>query len=65
VAGYNVYRALSGTTAYQQLNSYADTQVAFEDSTVQAGLTYDYMVESVDASGVESVPSNIAVVAIP
>jgi hypothetical protein len=65
VAGYNVYRALSGTTAYQQLNSSADTQVAFVDSTVQAGLTYDYMIESVDASGVKSVASNIAAVTIP
>jgi hypothetical protein len=32
---------------------------------VQAGQNYDYIVESVDASGVTSVPSNMADVVVP
>jgi len=35
------------------------------DSSVQDGQTYDYIVESVDAAGVTSAPSNTAVVPIP
>jgi Abnormal spindle-like microcephaly-assoc'd, ASPM-SPD-2-Hydin len=65
VAGYNVYRTPSGGTSYQQLNAAAVTQTAFVDASVQNGLTYDYIVESVDASGVTSTPSNMAVVVIP
>ena len=65
VAGYNVYRAPSGTTTYQQLNTAAVTQTTYVDSGVQDGQTYDYIVESVDASGVTSSPSNMAAVPIP
>ena len=57
VVGYYVYRSSGGSSAYQQLNSSVDTQTTYVDSTVQAGLTYDYVVESVDAAGVESNPS--------
>jgi hypothetical protein len=58
IAGYNVYRALSGTTSFQRLNGTIDTLTTFTDSSVQAGATYNYYVASVDAQGVESVPSN-------
>jgi hypothetical protein len=60
VAGYNVYRSPSGASSYQQLNSSVVTQTTYADTTVQAGQNYDYIVESVDASGVTSVPSNTA-----
>ena len=65
VAGYNVYRAPSGSTSYAQVNSSVVTQTAFADTTVQNGQTYNYMVESVDANGIESVPSNTANIAVP
>jgi hypothetical protein len=65
VAGYNVYRAPSGSSSYQLLNSSVDTETTYVDSTVQGGLTYEYMVESVDASGVESTASNTFNVTIP
>ncbi|MGA9672765.1 MAG: Ig-like domain repeat protein [Terracidiphilus sp.] len=65
VAGYDIYRAPSGGTIYQQVNSSVVTTTAFVDSTVQGGATYDYYVESVDASGVESVPSSTFAVTIP
>jgi Abnormal spindle-like microcephaly-assoc'd, ASPM-SPD-2-Hydin len=65
VAGYNVYRALSGGTSYQQVNTSAITQTTYVDTTVQAGQTYDYIVESVDAAGNISSPSNMASVPTP
>jgi hypothetical protein len=64
VESYNIYRAPSGTNSYQQLNSSAVTQTTYLDSTVQSGSSYDYLVESVDASGVESEPSNMATITV-
>ena len=65
VAGYNIYRSTGSSSTYQLLNSTVDSLLTFVDSTVQNGLVYVYMVESVDASGVESVPSNTFSVSIP
>jgi len=65
VAGYNVYRAPSSGTSYQQLNSSVVTQTSYVDLTVACGQTYDYIVESVDASGITSAPSNMATVNTP
>jgi hypothetical protein len=65
VAGYNVYRSPSGAASYQQLNAAAVTQTSYDDTTVLNGQNYDYIVESVDSSGVTSVPSNVATVAVP
>jgi fibronectin type 3 domain-containing protein len=41
------------------------TTTAYTDTTVESGQTYDYIVESVDASGVTSVASNMAALTIP
>jgi fibronectin type 3 domain-containing protein len=72
VAGYNIYRSLDGGNSYQLLNSLAaakaacNVQVAYSDANnLLSGQTYDYVVESVDASGVTSAPSNMASVSIP
>jgi len=65
VTGYNVFRSPTGAGNYQQLNSSVVTQTTYADTTVQIGQSYDYIVESVDASGIESVPSNMASVTIP
>jgi fibronectin type 3 domain-containing protein len=65
VAGYNVYRSPSGGTSYQQINTSVLTQTTYVDSTVEPGETYDYIVESVDASGNLSGPSNMASVTTP
>jgi hypothetical protein len=64
VAGYNVYRSPSGATSYQQLNTTVLTQTTYVDTGVLNGQTYDYIVESVDAAGVSSSPSNMAAVPI-
>jgi hypothetical protein len=65
VAGYNVFRSPTGTTAYQQLNTSIVTVTNYVDGNVQNGTTYEYIVESVDASGGSSVPSNTFTAAIP
>jgi len=65
VAGYNVYRSPVGSSTYQLLNSSVEGLTAYVDSTVQNGTSYDYIVESVDSSGVESIPTSPFPVAIP
>jgi hypothetical protein len=65
VAGFNVYRSPSGASAYQLLNLSIDTQTTYTDGTVQNGESYDYIVESVDDYGVESVPTSPVAVTIP
>jgi hypothetical protein len=64
VASYNVYRSASGGS-YQKVNTAVNAPTTYTDTTVQDGLTYDYEVTSVDASGVESTPSNVYTAAIP
>jgi len=65
VAGYNVYRAVSGSSTYQLLNSSVDTSTTYTDTTVADNTSYTYYVESVDAEGNESVPSNTFTISIP
>jgi hypothetical protein len=66
VAGYNVYRAPAGSTSYQQVNLTEITQgTSYVDTSVQNGQNYDYIVESLDAAGNTSEPSNMASVSIP
>ena len=64
VAGYNVYRAL-GSGAFGLVNSSMDTATTYVDTGVTSGDTYNYIVKSVDTSGVESAPSNEIAVAVP
>jgi len=65
VAGYNVYRAPFGGISYQQLNSSVVTQTSYVDPTAASGQTYNYIIESVDASGNTSAPSNTASASLP
>jgi hypothetical protein len=65
VAGYNIYRTPSGSTTYELVNSSVNAATTYADSSAQAGATYIYMVESVDASGIESAPSNSINVTVP
>ncbi|MGB8536746.1 MAG: choice-of-anchor D domain-containing protein [Acidobacteriaceae bacterium] len=60
IVGYNIYRSTGGSAAYQLMNSSVDAQTTYVDNTVQAGATYDYIVETVGSSGTDSVPSNEA-----
>ena len=65
VAGYRVYRMTNGSSGYTSLTSSVDTQTSYVDATVQSGLTYDYVVTSVDGSGIESAYSSPTTVTIP
>ena len=65
VVGYNVYRATSGTSNYALVSSSPDTLTSYDDSTVTSGVTYNYVVKSVDSEGVESAPSNSTSVTVP
>ena len=64
VAGYNIYRAISGGSL-ALVNASPDSSTTYVDSTVVSGTTYNYVVKSVDSSGAESVASNEIAVAIP
>jgi hypothetical protein len=64
VVSYNVYRSTGGGS-YQKVNAAVNTPTTYTDTTVQSGATYNYQVTSVDASGVESAPSNVYTAAIP
>jgi hypothetical protein len=64
VVGYNIYRAVSGGT-FALLNTSVEVSTAYVDSSVVDGTTYNYIVESVDSSGGESIASNEITVAIP
>jgi hypothetical protein len=65
IAGFNIYRATGSSSSYSRLNSSVTSPASFTDSTVQAGITYEYYVTTVDSSGAESVPSNTASVVVP
>ena len=65
VAGYDIYRAVSGSSSYQLLNSTIDVSTTYTDTTVVDGMAYQYYATSVDASGNQSAPSNIFSVTIP
>jgi hypothetical protein len=64
VAGYNIYRSISGGTM-QMINASPVTQNVYVDNAVVSGSTYNYYAKSVDASGVESTASNQIAVTIP
>jgi hypothetical protein len=63
--GYNVFRAVNGSSVYTLLNSTVDASTSYADTTVQNGNTYSYYVESVDAEGNASAPSNNFTATIP
>jgi fibronectin type 3 domain-containing protein len=61
---YNVYRAAACAEHFAKLNSAPVTGTSYVDTNVGAGAAYCYQVTAV-LSGVESVPSNQAVAAVP
>lgn len=65
LAGFNVYRATVGVSTYARLNPSINSATTYVDTSVQSGLTYDYVVRSVDSTGIESSPSNATEVKIP
>jgi len=64
VAGYNIYRAISGGSL-ALVNASPDSSITYVDSTVVSGTTYNYVVKSVDSNGAESIASNEITAPIP
>jgi Abnormal spindle-like microcephaly-assoc'd, ASPM-SPD-2-Hydin len=64
VAGYNIYRAISGGSL-ALVNASPDSSTTYVDSTVVSGTTYNYVVKSVDSNGAESIASNEITAPIP
>jgi hypothetical protein len=65
VVGYRVYRSSTQGGPYVDYNAGPLDSLSFDDNAVVAGLTYSYVVTSLDADGTESVYSNSAVIAVP
>jgi hypothetical protein len=65
ITGYIVFRSTSGSSAYQMLSTSTDPDTTYTDSSVQGGTTYEYYVESIDAAGTKSAPSNMTTIAVP
>ncbi|HXN24756.1 MAG TPA: choice-of-anchor D domain-containing protein [Candidatus Dormibacteraeota bacterium] len=65
VVGYYVYRGAQSGGPYTLLNSSSVAATGYPDLTVQAGLTYFYVVTAVDSSAVESAFSNEVSATIP
>lgn len=65
VVGYNVYRSTVSGGPYTLITGSPVAATTFTDTTVQAGMTYYYVVTSVDSKGNESSYSNESSATIP
>jgi hypothetical protein len=61
---YRIYRA-ANPGIYVLLDSTVNASTSYIDTTVQNGATYSWYVESVDAQGNQSAPSNVFTLTIP
>lgn len=50
LAGYNIYRSETDGTGYVKIGMVADTETEFEDTTVENGRTYYYVITAFDNS---------------
>lgn len=64
VAGYNIYRSVA-SGSFGLINLSLDPATVYVDNAVVSGTSYNYVVKSVDSSGVESIASNQITVTIP
>jgi fibronectin type 3 domain-containing protein len=58
VAGYNIYRSSDGGKHFKKINKSPSAKPEYDDRAVRRGVTYIYVVKSVDNKGAESGPSN-------
>jgi hypothetical protein len=65
IAGYNVYRSEVSGGPYAKLDSTLVSLDSYTDSSVQAGMTYYYVVTSVNSAGIESADSTQVAAVIP
>ena len=62
---YNVYRATNSGGYTTALNAAPISGTSFADCTVTPGVTYYYVIRSVDGSGNQSSNSTEVIVAVP
>jgi hypothetical protein len=65
VMGYNTYSSTTSGGPYSKLTAAPNAGTSYTDSTVQAALTYYYVVTAVDSAGTESVDSTQISATIP
>jgi ASPM-SPD-2-Hydin domain-containing protein/centrosomal CEP192-like protein/Ig-like domain-containing protein/immunoglobulin I-set domain protein/BACON domain-containing protein len=65
VMGYNTYSSKTSGGPYTKLTSTPVAAMAYTDATVQSGLTYYYVVTSVDSSNMESAYSTEVSATVP
>jgi fibronectin type 3 domain-containing protein len=65
ISGYVVYRSMSSATNYARLSTVLIAGLAFTDTSVSAGASYNYCVTTVDSLGEESACSAPATAKIP
>ena len=65
VSGYNVYRGTMSGGPYGKITGSPDSSTSYSDTSVQAGLTYYYVVTGVNSQGTESSYSNQVTAAVP
>jgi fibronectin type 3 domain-containing protein len=63
--GYNIYRGTVSGGPYSMINSSADSNTTYTDSTVVSGQTYYYVTTAVNSDSQESGYSNQAPAVIP
>ncbi len=63
--GYNVYRGGTKGGPYKKINSVLNASTNYTDSTVNAGVTYYYVVTAVNAEDQETSYSNEVRAVIP
>ena len=70
ISGYSVYRTITGSTSYTLLNATPVTATTYADTTISAGTSYQYYIETVATisgvtGSVDSVPSNVITLVVP
>lgn len=65
VVGYDVFRGSKSGGPYSKINSLVNTTTSYTDTNVTGGITYYYVVTSVNTSGEQSNFSNQAKAVIP
>jgi fibronectin type 3 domain-containing protein len=65
VVGYNVYRATTSSGPFTKVNSSLVATINYNDSMVQNGVTYFYVVTAVNNASLESSFSNVATAVVP
>ncbi len=65
VSGYDVYRGSQSGGPYSKITGSPDASTSYSDTSVQAGLTYYYVVTGINAEGTESSYSNQVTAVVP